>query len=186
MAGSLNLGKVRGQGVISGGTTGQALVKKTNTDYDTEWRNIPLTVNQVLPDNSGDIHINTGVMTVNEVTPTNGNVNVDTGVMTVNEVTPTNGNVNVDTGVMSVAYDTTNKKITKTANGSTSDVVTAAKLKTDMALNKVENKTSAEIRGELTSQNVTDALGYTPMDDSGVISEAQIDALFPEDEDEGE
>ena len=167
MAGSLNLGKVRGQGVISGGTTGQALVKKTNTDYDTEWRNIPLTVNQVLPDNSGDIHINTGVMTVNEVTPTNGNVNVDTG-------------------VMSVAYDTTNKKITKTANGSTSDVVTAAKLKTDMALNKVENKTSAEIRGELTSQNVTDALGYTPMDDSGVISEAQIDALFPEDEDEGE
>ena len=167
MAGSLNLGTVRGQGVISGGTTGQALVKKTNTDYDTEWRNIPLTVNQVLPDNSGDIHINTGVMTVNEVTPTNGNVNVDTG-------------------VMSVAYDTTNKKITKTANGSTSDVVTAAKLKTDMALNKVENKTSAEIRGELTSQNVTDALGYTPMDDSGVISEAQIDALFPEDEDEGE
>ena len=167
MAGSLNLGKVRGQGVISGGTTGQALVKKTNTDYDTEWRNIPLTVNQVLPDNSGDIHINTGVMTVNEVTPTNGNVNVDTG-------------------VMGVAYDTTNKKITKTANGSTSDVVTAAKLKTDMALNKVENKTSAEIRGELTSQNVTDALGYTPMDDSGVISEAQIDALFPEDEDEGE
>ena len=167
MAGSLNLGKVRGQGVISGGTTGQALVKKTNTDYDTEWRNIPLTVNQVLPDNSGDIHINTGVMTVNEVTPTNGNVNVDTG-------------------VMGVAYDTANKKITKTANGSTSDVVTAAKLKTDMALNKVENKTSAEIRGELTSQNVTDALGYTPMDDSGVISEAQIDALFPEDEDEGE
>lgn len=30
-----------GQGVVSGGTTGQILAKKSNTDYDTEWINAP-------------------------------------------------------------------------------------------------------------------------------------------------
>ena len=40
MAGSLNLGHVvgpAGQGVASGGTTGQYLKKASSTDYDTEW-----------------------------------------------------------------------------------------------------------------------------------------------------
>ena len=64
--------------------------------------------------------------------------------------------------VSNVAYDSTNKKITKTINGTTSDVVTAATLKTAMALSNVENKSSATIRGELTKANVTTALGYTP------------------------
>jgi len=32
-----------------------------------------------------------------------------------------------------------------------------------MALNNVENKSSATIRSELTSTNVTTALGYTPL-----------------------
>lgn len=64
--------------------------------------------------------------------------------------------------VSNVAYDSTNKKITKTINGTTSDVVTATTLKTAMALNNVENKSSATIRGELTKANVTTALGYTP------------------------
>ena len=31
-----------GAGVAAGGTTGQALFKKSNTDYDTEWNNIPV------------------------------------------------------------------------------------------------------------------------------------------------
>lgn len=62
-----------------------------------------------------------------------------------------------------IAYDTTNKKITKTIDGTTTDVVTAATLKTDMSLNNVENKSSATIRSELTSSNVTTALGYTPL-----------------------
>ena len=62
-----------------------------------------------------------------------------------------------------ITYDGTNKKITKTVDGTTSDVVSAATLKTDMSLNNVENKSSATIRGELTSANVTTALGYTPL-----------------------
>lgn len=41
--------------------------------------------------------------------------------------------------VTDVNYDSTNKKITKTKNGSTSDVVTLATMKTDMALNNVAN-----------------------------------------------
>lgn len=39
----------------------------------------------------------------------------------------------------SVQYDATNKKITYTKNGTSTDVVTAATLKTDMALNNVTN-----------------------------------------------
>lgn len=65
--------------------------------------------------------------------------------------------------VSTVEYDTTNKKLTKTINGNKTDVVAVSKLKEDMALDKVENKTSAEIRGEMTAQDVEDALGYTPM-----------------------
>ena len=71
--------------------------------------------------------------------------------------------------VSTVAYDSTNKKLTKTINGTTSDIVSVATLKTALALAKgdvglgnVENKSSATIRGELTKANVTDALGYTP------------------------
>ena len=64
--------------------------------------------------------------------------------------------------VSTVSYDTSNKKITKTINGTTSDVVSASTLKTDMSLNNVENKSSATIRSEITSSNVTTALGYTP------------------------
>ena len=311
MAGSLNLGKVRGDtgpGVASGGTTGQFLVKKTGTDYDTEWRNGIYTVNNNQPDNTGNVNVDTGVMTVNNTSPTNGNVTVDTGVMTVNNVSPTNGNVTVDTGVMTVnntaptngnvavdtgvmmvnntsptngnvtvdtgvmkvnnvsptggnvtvdigvsniAYDATNKKITKTVsgvtsevvatsqlksdmgltksdvglanvdntsdankpvstatqtalnakanvastvsavtydsankkltktiNGTTTDVVTVSTLKSDMSLNNVDNKSSSDIRGELTSSDVTTALGFTPTDSTDTITDAQIDALF--------
>lgn len=47
--------------------------------------------------------------------------------------------------VNNVTYDTTNKKITKTVGGTTSDVVTASKLKTDMALNNVTN--NKQIKG---------------------------------------
>ena len=66
--------------------------------------------------------------------------------------------------VANVSYDTTNKKIQETINGTTSDVVTASTLKTDMALNNVENKSSATIRSEITAQNISTSLGYTPMD----------------------
>lgn len=204
---SVTLGTVRGgdgRGVIAGGTTGQALVKNSSTDYDTVWRTVLSTVNQVQPDQSGNVQVNTGVMTINSQTPTNGNFNINTGVMTINSVSPTsgnvdidtgvmrvnniqptNGNVNIDTGVMQVSYDTVSKKITKTISGTTTDVVTAATLKTDLGLVKadvglgnVENKSSATIRGELTAQDVAAALGYTPAEIPVSITNAEIDALF--------
>lgn len=75
------------------------------------------------------------------------------------------------TAVTDVAYDATNKKITKTINGTKTDVVSVASIKTDLALTKsdvglgnVENKSSATIRSEITSSNVTTALGFTPAD----------------------
>lgn len=69
----------------------------------------------------------------------------------------------IQTGTLTdVAYGSA--KLTKTKNGTTTDVVSAATLKADMALDQVENKSSADIRGELTGTNVTDALGYTPYD----------------------
>lgn len=73
------------------------------------------------------------------------------------------GKADKSSSVSNVSYDSTNKKITKTINGTTSDVVTANTLKTAMALNNVENKSSSTIRGEITSSNVTTALGYTPL-----------------------
>lgn len=39
---------------------------------------------------------------------------------------------------------------------------TLSQLKSSMSLNNVENKSSATIRSEITSSNVTTALGYTP------------------------
>lgn len=41
--------------------------------------------------------------------------------------------------------------------------LTASQVKTILALDNVENKSSSTIRGELTSSNVTTALGYTPV-----------------------
>lgn len=51
-------------------------------------------------------------------------------------------------------------KVGKDANGHV--VLGAALSKSDVGLGNVENKSSATIRGELTSSNVTTALGYTP------------------------
>ena len=71
--------------------------------------------------------------------------------------------------VTAVTWDSVNKKLTVTINDTVNDVVTIATIKTalnltksDVGLGNVENKSSATIRSELTSQNVTDALGYTP------------------------
>lgn len=77
----------------------------------------------------------------------------------------------VASAITNIAYDTTNKKITQTTYGTTTtDVVTIAQIKSDLQLVKsdvelgnVENKSSATIRSEITSSNVTTALGYTPL-----------------------
>lgn len=129
-----------GKGIIAGGTTGQALVKNSATDYDTIWRNVAYSINGSTP----------------------------------NE----NGEVLVDIGITGVGY--ANGNITKTNGTSATNVVSADTLKTDMGLGKVENKSSADIRGELTSSDVEDALGFTPADISDVISDNEIDALFEE------
>ena len=55
-----------GHGIPSGGTTGQALTKLSDSDYDTGWRTptggsggggTVQSVNQVLPDNAGNVQL---------------------------------------------------------------------------------------------------------------------------------
>lgn len=90
----------------------------------------------------------------------------------------------VATTVTNVEYSGTNKEITQTINSTTTRVVSLAKLKTDMALDNVENKSSATIRSELTNSDVTTGLGYTPINTAargaanGVASLDQ-DGLIP-------
>ncbi len=66
--------------------------------------------------------------------------------------------------VSTIAYDATNKKITKTINGTTSDVVTAAKLKTDMGLDNVGKEAYLEWGGKNIAGNASPV-------DAGIISE---------------
>ena len=65
-----------------------------------------------------------------------------------------------------LAYDANGKALQKVVNGTASDVLSVATIKRDLHLSKsdiglddVENKTSEEIRQEITKKNVTDALG---------------------------
>lgn len=67
----------------------------------------------------------------------------------------------------SVDYDSTNKKITKTLNGTKSDVVTLSTLKTDMALNNVAN--GAEV-----NQN---AFSNVKIGSTTVAADAKTDTL---------
>ena len=70
-------------------------------------------------------------------------------------------------GVTYVAYDTVNKKLTKTINGSTTDVVSAATLKVDMSLDNVTNNAQIKGLGSGTTQGhlvVWGADGYTVAD----------------------
>ena len=50
-----------------------------------------------------------------------------------------NGKADLSVTVTNVAYDTTGKTLTKTVNGTTSDVVSVSTLKTDMSLDQVDN-----------------------------------------------
>ena len=76
--------------------------------------------------------------------------------------------------VTNVAYDSTNKKITKTVGGTTSDVVTASTLKTAMALNNVTN--NRQIKGLATGTTnghivVFGSDGYTVADGGKSVSD---------------
>lgn len=75
-------------------------------------------------------------------------------------------------GVTNVAWDSTNKKITKTINGSSSEVVTASTLKTAMALNNVTNDAQVK-RSEMGVAN-----GVATLDSTGKIPTSQIPAAM--------
>jgi hypothetical protein len=106
---------------------------------------------------------------VTSVTASNGVVTATKGTTFLTSHQDISGKADKSATVSTVAYDSTNKKLTKTINGTTSDIVSVATLKTalslakgDVGLGNVENKSSATIRGELTSSNVTTALGFVP------------------------
>lgn len=81
------------------------------------------TVNSQSPDSSGNVTVDTGVMTVNGVSPTSGDIVAVTSVN--NTVPDANGNVNVQAGVTSVNGHTgavtinTGSAITASVSGST-------------------------------------------------------------------
>lgn len=75
-------------------------------------------------------------------------------------------------GVTNVAWDSTNKKITKTINGSTTDVVSASTLKTAMSLNNVTNDAQVK-RTEMGAAN-----GVATLDSNGKIPSSQIPGTY--------
>ena len=58
-----------------------------------------------------------------------------------------------------------------------SDLTNTTSARSNIGLSNVENKTSATIRGELTSTNVTDALTYTPTSITGSIGVVTIGSI---------
>ena len=116
-------------------------------------------VNGVLPDQDGDITINTGVMTVNGDAPDqDGNVTVNTGVMTVNGDAPDqDGNVTVNTGILKIGNVGPNTSGTITIAAGSNVSVTE-----DGANNTITIASTAS--GGVTPQDVQDALdSYSPM-----------------------
>lgn len=75
-------------------------------------------------------------------------------------------------GVTNVSYDNTNKKITKTINGTTTDVVSASTLKTDMGLGNVTNDAQVK-RSEMGVAN-----GVATLDSNGKIPTSQIPGSY--------
>lgn len=71
----------KGEGVPTGGTTGEYLVKASDTDYDTEWQ----TVN--IPDKISDLINDSGFITASDIPVTS--VNGQTGNVTINVPTKT-------------------------------------------------------------------------------------------------
>lgn len=123
----------------------------------------------------------------NALVPLNGRVNQldSTTVKTVKvgstSYSPSNGVVTLPEysgGISDVSYDTANKKITKTVGDTTSDVVTVAKLKTDMGL----------VKGDVGLGNVTNdaqvkrtemgtANGVATLGQDGKIPSSQLPSL---------
>ena len=135
-----------GVGVPVGGTTGQVLAKTSATNYATGW----------VTAFSGAYADLTGK-------PTNvSSFTNDSGFVT------TAGARSAISATGSLSYNSTTGVISftdaVTSVAGKSGVVTLTNA--DVGLGNVENKSSATIRSELTSGNVTTALGYTPYNSS--------------------
>ena len=117
----------------------------------------------------------TAASTNNVNTTTDLTTTVDATSVTVNSSTGTDATISAATtsnaGVMS---SSDKSKLDGIASGAQVNTVTSVSGKTgavtltssDVGLGSVENKSSATIRGEITSGNVTGALGYTPYNSS--------------------
>lgn len=75
-----------GEGVPTGGTTGQYLVKVSDTDYDTAWQTVSI------PDKTSDLINDSGFITASDIPVTS--VNGQTGNVTINMPTKTSELVN--------------------------------------------------------------------------------------------
>lgn len=123
----------------------QTIIPTSSATIATESNNI-VTIRQGVTQTNGAIANSTGsnitlgtaakktATTSMSATPSDSNILTEKAVSTI-----------LGGYVTNVTYDTTNKKITKTIGGTVSDVVTASKLKTDMALNNVTN--NKQIKG---------------------------------------
>lgn len=80
---------------------------------------------------------------VTSITASNGALTVTKGTTFLTSHQDISGKADKSATVSTVSYDSTNKKITKTINGTTSDVVTAATLKTAMGLDNAEANQNA-------------------------------------------
>jgi hypothetical protein len=104
-----------------------------------------------------DSAVQTIQMNGSTVTKTGGTVNLGTVITAHQDIS---GKADKSATVSTVAYDATNKKLTKTINGTTSDVVTTAQLKTDMALSKSDvglgNVGNFKAVSTVASQGLTD------------------------------
>lgn len=80
---------------------------------------------------------------VTAITASNGALTVTKGTTFLTQHQDISGKADKSATVSTVSYDSTNKKITKTINGTTSDVVTTATLKTAMGLDNAEANQNA-------------------------------------------
>jgi len=114
-----------------------------------------------------DVGLGSVVNTGDSATPVSGGT---TKFTTGGAYTELNKKADKTSTVTSVDWDSTNKKLTKTINGTASDVVTASTLKTAMALNNVDNTSDAtkktNFTGSIASGNtgfVTGGAAYTAL-----------------------
>lgn len=79
-------------------------------------------------------------------------------------------NAEVDANFSNLDADVASRLL---ASSNLSDLTNATTARTNLGLGNVENKSSATIRSEITSGNVTTALGYTPLAPSAIGSTVQ-------------